>query len=255
MPGPDQLVRGGLLYVHPFAEELNCSRRMAAIQSRAFAQAGYAVLQMDLHGCGDSEGDLSATTWATWVSDVSTASNWMEKRVGVVPWLWGLRAGCLLVAEVARSRSFQPSKMLMWQPVTSGQLHLNQFLRLKFVTDLLHGKRGAGVDTLLNTLAEGTAIEVAGYMVSPQVANGLMAASLDGIPQHSIVKCVEFAGGSIATVSPALSAQLSRWHTAGCAASAEIVNAAPFWQSPEALLSDAVLEVSLRSVAERVSAP
>ncbi len=43
-----------LLYLHPFAEEMNKSRRMAALQSRALAEHGYAVLQIDLLGCGDS---------------------------------------------------------------------------------------------------------------------------------------------------------------------------------------------------------
>ena len=33
--------RGGVLYVHPFGEEMNKSRRMAALQARAFAAAGY----------------------------------------------------------------------------------------------------------------------------------------------------------------------------------------------------------------------
>jgi alpha-beta hydrolase superfamily lysophospholipase len=46
--------RGVILYVHPFAEELNLSRRMAAQQARAFAGLGFAVLQIDLFGCGDS---------------------------------------------------------------------------------------------------------------------------------------------------------------------------------------------------------
>jgi len=36
-------VRGKLVYVHPLAEEMNKSRRMAALQSRALAAAGYAL--------------------------------------------------------------------------------------------------------------------------------------------------------------------------------------------------------------------
>ena len=51
--------RGGVLYCPPFAEEMNKSRRMAALQARAFAKAGYGVLLLDLYGCGDSSGDFS----------------------------------------------------------------------------------------------------------------------------------------------------------------------------------------------------
>jgi alpha/beta superfamily hydrolase len=54
------------------AEELNKSRHVAAAQARAFAAAGYSVLQIDLYGCGDSSGDFgepagqSGTTTCTW---------------------------------------------------------------------------------------------------------------------------------------------------------------------------------------------
>ena len=44
--------RGLVVYVHPFAEEMNKSRRMAALQSRALAEAGFAVLQLDLMEIG-----------------------------------------------------------------------------------------------------------------------------------------------------------------------------------------------------------
>ena len=45
--------RGRVLYLHPFAEELNSTRRIVAQQARALAQAGYGVLQIDLLGqCG-----------------------------------------------------------------------------------------------------------------------------------------------------------------------------------------------------------
>ncbi|WP_229425321.1 hypothetical protein [Massilia sp. Se16.2.3] len=54
--------RGALVYVHPFAEEMNRSRRMAALQARALAARGIGVLQLDLHGCGDSVGDFGDAT-------------------------------------------------------------------------------------------------------------------------------------------------------------------------------------------------
>ena len=55
---------GGIVYAHPFGEEMNKARRMAALQSRRLAAAGYAVLQIDLFGCGDSSGDFADARWA-----------------------------------------------------------------------------------------------------------------------------------------------------------------------------------------------
>src|SRR6476469_157933 len=62
--------RGAILYVHPFAEELNRIRLMSALQSRQFASLVYAVLQIDLFGCGDSCGDFNAARWDLWKRDL-----------------------------------------------------------------------------------------------------------------------------------------------------------------------------------------
>src|SRR5687767_10614876 len=47
---PQGAVRALVFYIHPFAEEMNKSRRMAALQARSLAEAGFAVLQLDLLG-------------------------------------------------------------------------------------------------------------------------------------------------------------------------------------------------------------
>ena len=67
--GPVQ--RGQVLHLHPFAEELNTCRRISAQFARALSAAGYAVLQFDMHGCGDSEGDFGDATWAIWLNKPS----------------------------------------------------------------------------------------------------------------------------------------------------------------------------------------
>ncbi|MBK8384562.1 MAG: hypothetical protein IPL11_02315 [Candidatus Accumulibacter sp.] len=41
----------------------NKSWRIVPLQARALATAGYAVLQIDLMGCGDSSGDFGDATW------------------------------------------------------------------------------------------------------------------------------------------------------------------------------------------------
>ena len=75
------LPRAAVVYVHPLAEEMNKSRRMAALQSRALAAVGCAVLRIDLHGCGDSSGDFADASWEDWVDDVVAACGWLRERV------------------------------------------------------------------------------------------------------------------------------------------------------------------------------
>ncbi len=53
--------RGAIVYIHPFAEELNRSRHVVALQARAFAEAGYAVLPVKttIHKSNDHDHDLA----------------------------------------------------------------------------------------------------------------------------------------------------------------------------------------------------
>ena len=121
-------LRGQVLYVHPFAEEMNKSRRMAALQSRALARAGFDVLQIDLLGCGDISGDFGDATWADWVNDVVTGYHWLRARcvargepaLRQPLWLWGQRAGCLVATQAARALP-EPCNFLFWAPPPSGK--------------------------------------------------------------------------------------------------------------------------------------
>jgi exosortase A-associated hydrolase 2 len=118
--------RGGVLYVHPFAEEMNKSRRMAALQARAFAASGWDVLLMDLHGCGDSSGDFGDATWSLWQDDVEAGLRWLAARNDGPVWIWGLRVGALLAATVA-ARTSHAHPLLLWQPTVSGHRFIQQF--------------------------------------------------------------------------------------------------------------------------------
>jgi len=66
-------VRGRVLHFHPFAEELNTCRRVTAQCARELAQQGYAVLQFDMWGCGDSSGEFEQAGWHDWLADARAA--------------------------------------------------------------------------------------------------------------------------------------------------------------------------------------
>ncbi len=193
-----------MLYVHPFAEEMNKARRMAALQARALAAAGWTVLQVDLAGCGDSEGEFGEASWDRWVADVREAVGWLRERSGREPWLWGLRAGCLVASEAAIEMASVPG-LLFWQPVLSGKQFLQQFLRLKLASQILGSAEAARVDTreLRERLLRGDSVEVAGYELSPALAAGLEAADLAPIAGACPVAWIEVTGATEAQMSPA----------------------------------------------------
>jgi exosortase A-associated hydrolase 2 len=238
---PDAAPRGQVVYVHPLTEEMNKSRRMAALQSRALAQAGFDVLQIDLLGCGDSSGDFGDATWATWVDDVISACRCLRTRTGkqTTPlpplWLWGLRAGCLLAAQAAQTLE-EPCHFLFWAPSPAGKPILQQFLRLRAAADLASGNAKAVMNGLRSDLAQGRAVEIGGYVLSPDLANGLEQSSL--LPpltsdQASRVEWFELSTRDEVALTPVTVSAIAQWQQAGYEVHSHIVSSPSFWQTTE----------------------
>ena len=253
--------RGLVVYIHPLAEEMNKSRRMAALQSRALANAGFAVLQMDLLGCGDSAGDFGDATWAQWVGDVSFACGWLRQRHNdavaarsFTPplWLWGLRAGCLLAADAALQLP-QPCHFLFWQPPPSGKALLQQFLRLKAASELFGDRAKEVMAQLRSQLAAGQPVEVAGYTLHPGLCHGLERAMLHAPAWTGAaagrVEWLEVSPLEDAALSPA-AAGATQWTQAGWAVRAHLAHGPAFWQTTEIEDAPALLAATLAAVFE-----
>ena len=249
-------LRGAVVYVHPFAEEMNKARRMAALQSRALARAGHAVLQIDLLGCGDSSGDFADASWSQWADDVALACAWI-RRLGTAPlWLWGLRAGCLVAVEAARRMS-TPCNFLFWQPAMSGRLVLQQFLRLKVAADMLAGPSKGVMDSLRARLAANPPVEVAGYVIAPALAAGLEHAVLRppcAVADGRRVEWLELQARTEPTLAPASLPLLEAWRDAGFATRSAALTGPPFWQTGEIEEAPELLAATLAAIADRVPA-
>ncbi len=243
--GPRALV----LYVHPFAEEMNKARRMAALQARALAAAGCEVLQLDLEGCGDSEGELATTGWAYWLDDIAHAAAWLKAKHPHTPlWLWGLRAGALLAVEAARLRApaIGPCHLLLWQPVVKGQVHLQQFLRLLTAGALDDASRRSQAE-LKAQLQQGQPLEIAGYTLAPAVALGMEAATLAPLPLQGPQQLLwlETSTRDEPALLPASLPVIEAWKAMGWAAQARAVHGPAFWQTTEIEDAPELLQATL----------
>ncbi len=231
---PGAQCRGAVLFVHAFGEEMNKSRRMVAMASRAMAASGFAVMQVDLLGCGDSSGELDDASWAAWIDDVVVSAAWLQQRFAGPLWLWGERSGCLLAAEAAH-RLEGVKNFLFWQPQGSGKLMLQQFLRLKMASQMQQGTNKGVTEALHADLAQGHVVEVAGYRLGPALALGLAAASLQRVPPNDGGRLVwlEVTSRVPAGLLPASTTVLDLWRQAGYAVGSEAVAGPPFWQTVE----------------------
>ncbi len=229
--------RGAVLYLHPFAEEMNKARRMAALQARALAACGYGVLQIDLDGCGDSSGDFGDARWEGWLADVAAGRQWLEQQLDQPVTLWGLRLGALLALDYAGRAQRPPPALLLWQPVLSGAACLTQFLRLRLANALLgEGQQGAGDDSasLRAALHAGNALEVAGYLLAPQLAAALErldAATL--APPPCPVDWFDMVAAPERPLPLASSRLGAAWREGGCRLRQQAVSGPSFWSTQE----------------------
>jgi uncharacterized protein len=247
---------GQLLFLHAFAEEMNKSRRMVGLAAKAMAAQGFAVLQIDFLGCGDSSGELADASWADWVADGVSGAQWLLERYNAPLWLWGERAGCLLATQVATALS-RPCHFLFWQAQTQGKLVLQQFLRLKMASQMQQGQQGASkgvTEALLAELAAGRHVDVAGYRLGPELTQGLAAATLAPPPLQAKQRLLwlELSSREPASLLPASQAALGQWQAAGYAVASAAVAGPPFWQTSEIEDAPAMVQASLSSLREHL---
>ncbi len=242
-PNPQMPPRGAVLYVHPFAEELNLSRRMAAQQARAFAALGYAVLQIDLFGCGDSCGEFSAGRWPLWQRDLAVAADWLAQRQTGPLYVWGVRLGALLAMDLAASRAVDG--LILWQPVISGRTCINQFLRQQLALNRSgqarrEGSTQGGVAGLRAELAARGRIEVAGFDLDLALARGIE--SCEAI-RLDLQPCTVHWFSS-AAMPRRLAA---RWAAAGVELHYHAIELLPFWSDPTRPESPSLLAATARA--------
>ncbi|EKV32744.1 esterase [Caenispirillum salinarum AK4] len=246
--------RRALVYLPPFAEEMNRSRRMAALLGRRLAAAGEALLVVDPRGTGDSDGAFHDARWDHWRADAAAAAAWLRAQ-GLTPLgAVGLRSGALLALDLARAEGLDHA--LLWHPVTKGEMFLSQLLRVRVAAGLEAGARET-VKDLRARLAASETLDVAGYPVTPG-----MAADLDGLMLKDMAEgyrgrltWLQVAADPAAPVPPAVGAVVEGWMRRRVDAEIRQVAGEPFWSIEETTLAPALLEETVEVVTVPRHAP
>lgn len=255
-PPPQCPTRGVLVYLHPFAEEMNKSRRTVALAARRLASTGWATLQIDLMGCGDSDGELRDADWAAWRDDASCAIEYARSEFAVPVGLWGLRLGALLACDIAHDDASLDGPVVLWNPVTSGKTFLTQFLRIA-VAGAAFGREVAAGSTaeLASRLAAGEVLEIGGYEIGSALAADLSHLELaQRCPASRKVIWCETSTMEPASLSPSARAIVERWRAEGCDVSVVSILGEPFWVSLEIAEGHALVAATASVLNEQVPA-
>jgi len=247
---PASIRRGerlGLVYLPPFAEEMNHSRRMATLQAHRLAALGIDVLVVDLFGTGDSAGDFGDARWETWREDAKAAVAWLGERCGGLVGLWGLRLGALLAAELAADAVRPPACLLLWQPIVSGDRFLTQFLRLRVAAGMGGSADKETAKELRARLAQGEALEIAGYELAPALAEAIASRHLASLLERLTclrLDLLEVGAGEAPALAPATRQLLETLANRQLRLHAQAVSGDPFWALQEITLAPGLLDAT-----------
>lgn len=224
-----------VLFVPAFAEEMNKSRHVVAQTARRLAAQGIGVLLIDLYGCGDSTGDLEDATWEIWREDIALATRWLQDHGYGRLIIWGMRLGGLLAAECGVDSPAVFERCVLWQPVLNGDAFLTQFLRLRVANAMLSGSpSGASVGQLRACLADGEAVDVAGYRLTSALAASFVPRRLEHLRPACPVDWFEVVADEGRVPSPVISRLIGDWRAGGTEVVLRVVEGESFWGTANA---------------------
>ncbi len=246
-PTDPESIRGHVLCVPPFNEEMNRCRSMVALQAQAFAQLGIGTLLLDLYGTGDSAGAYVDARWDVWQSDLQAAIDWLNSQAGHCLGLWGVRLGAILAAETLRSIDLPEAAFIAWQPVVDGKQHFTQFLRLRIAAQMERPHLPKlTTDSMREQLAAGMSLEVSGYEIHPEFAAALDAARLDAFTPgpHMPVLWLEQAAHDTRQVAPVSQKVIDAWRADGVKIDVKFFEGPNFWQVAERAISMSAIDAT-----------
>jgi pimeloyl-ACP methyl ester carboxylesterase len=123
--------RAAFLMCRPFGQEAVRTAPIYRALSDRLARAGCTVLTFDMHGCGDSPGELAEQSLASWADDVLAADRQLRIDAPGVPIHWfGMGLGASIAAGAALGVDPAPNCLVIWEPVLDGSAYLQRLLSM-----------------------------------------------------------------------------------------------------------------------------
>ena len=165
--------RAHIVFLPPFAEEMNRCRLLVSSQARQFAREGYSCSIIDFYGTGESQGDLCDASLPIWRQNIDDLLQQLLQRSQCPVYLWGCRLGALLALDYMSVRPGACEKLILWQPVSSGGTFVTQLLRQRSAAMMQKGEKSESTAEMKQQLAQGKSIEVAGYSLGGELLSGI----------------------------------------------------------------------------------
>jgi pimeloyl-ACP methyl ester carboxylesterase len=173
---------GGVLMLHPFAEEKLWVGRASTRLARALCDAGLPVLRFDHRGHGDSDRAHHEMTLASMVEDIAVAAESFRETEGIEELhLFGFRLGGTLALRQAAELG--ASSVGVVNPVAAGGDYLMKALRSNLTTQMgIYGEVRQDREALLARMRETGLLNLDGYHLNTELFDDLSAIDLTADP-------------------------------------------------------------------------
>ncbi len=202
------------------------------------------MLLLDLFGTGDSGGEFRDGQLSLWIGDILAAADWLESKGHGATGLWGLRFGALLAVAAAVRNPGRFENLLLWQPVVDGKTMLTQFLRIGVAASMGEEGNGKSTEALRAELAGGRSVEIAGYELTPELADALSVTRMEEIGASCPVLWLEVAEEVGDQLLPASQRVVEKWRQSGARVVAQAVTGLQFWTTQETTVAPALIEAT-----------
>lgn len=255
---PGSAPRARVLFVPAFGDEMNQMRRMVRLAAEGLADQGVASCIFDLYGTGDSSADFAEATVERWLADCRRMAARLDAsddvdRAPLV--LIGCRLGAALAARVSHVLPRRPAALVAWAPVLQGRQQLSAMLRAASVARMQRPD-SAGADPKA-LWAQGRIATVAGYPLSPTLAEQLEALDATGVP--AVARAVLFdlraaIGGGAVAPSETLARRAAAWAEQGVPTEARAVAGPAFWNVADLVDVPELVDATTDTVVQAIDA-
>ena len=161
-----------VIFVPPFAEEMNRSKRMYVLCARLLADAGIHSICFDFAGTGDSSGEWGDFDYSDWKNNLINVYQYAKKSTPNVS-LITLRDSALISLDLIKQAEIQVNKCVLWDPMDSGEVLTRQLIRMKIANAMTSDFKKITTQEVLDGIEQAGYLEVAGYHISSDLMTSL----------------------------------------------------------------------------------
>jgi exosortase A-associated hydrolase 2 len=149
--------------------------------------------------------------------------------------------------DFALDASHAIERLILWQPVISGESFLTQFLRMRMASDMLAGKeeKASGTQGMRQAMSAGQSLEIAGYELAPPLAARIDSLNIGNLAvTNTPVHWFEVVSESTRPLPAAAARATAGWQQRGVDLHVHRVTGTAFWASQEITEAPALLSAT-----------